>query len=63
MTDDVSRYNCPNCDAVYRLLRVDAPAEIDRKVTCLCCGGPLQGQDGRFVSKYMLLGMARRAGL
>lgn len=44
-------FSCPNCGALYRLVRVEAENAVDRELTCLACGGPLQGREGRFVLK------------
>jgi predicted RNA-binding Zn-ribbon protein involved in translation (DUF1610 family) len=52
---DISRFECPNCAAKYRLVRVEAdPKLIDRPVTCLSCGAPLQGREGALALKYFL---------
>jgi len=49
-------FNCRNCDAVYRVVRVEAgPETMDREITCRSCDGPLQGREGRFVLKYFLV--------
>jgi predicted RNA-binding Zn-ribbon protein involved in translation (DUF1610 family) len=59
----VTRFNCPNCDAPYLLVRVDAESvTTDSQVECLTCGAPLQGREGRVVLKYFLLGPGRRVG-
>jgi hypothetical protein len=51
-----SRSNCPNCDAVYEVVRVEAEdVAVDRELACLSCGAPLQARQGRFVLKYFLL--------
>ena len=52
-----SQFNCPNCSALYQLVCVEADTiAVDRELSCLSCGGPLQGRQGRFVLKYFLLG-------
>jgi predicted RNA-binding Zn-ribbon protein involved in translation (DUF1610 family) len=57
MAGEESRFLCPNCGAVYELVRVEAETvTADRELTCLACGGPLQGREGRFALKYFLLG-------
>ncbi len=50
-------FECPNCAAKYKLVRVEAPREptTDRAITCLSCGGPLNGREGPFVLKYFLV--------
>jgi hypothetical protein len=58
-------FECPNCAAKYEVVRVDAPPgpTIDREITCVSCGGPLQGREGPFVLKYFLIERRkRRAG-
>ncbi len=48
--------DCPNCDAVYQVMRAEAgPESIQRDIPCWRCGGPLPGRDGRFVLKYFLV--------
>jgi predicted RNA-binding Zn-ribbon protein involved in translation (DUF1610 family) len=52
-----SRFNCPNCGALYEVVRVEAEnVAIGRELACLSCGAPLQSRQGRFVLKYFLLG-------
>jgi len=46
-------FNCPNCKASYKLVRVKAPPVInENQLTCLSCGGPLTAREGGFVLKY-----------
>jgi DNA-directed RNA polymerase subunit RPC12/RpoP len=50
-----SDFRCPTCGAQYKLVRVEANlADADREITCLKCGGPLNGREGRFILKYFL---------
>jgi DNA-directed RNA polymerase subunit RPC12/RpoP len=52
----VTHYECPNCQAQYRLVRVEAAADTpDRKITCRSCGAPLQAREGRYFLKYILV--------
>ena len=54
-------FTCPNCQALYHIVKVEAgPETNDREITCLACGGPLAGYDGKFVLKYFLLRKAAR---
>jgi RNase P subunit RPR2 len=47
---------CPNCAALYEIVKVEAGPEMTRQeVTCLSCGGPLPAREGKFVIKYFLL--------
>jgi predicted nucleic acid-binding Zn ribbon protein len=56
----VTHYECPNCRAQYRLVRVDADANApDREITCRSCGAPLQGREGRYALKYFLVNRPR----
>jgi hypothetical protein len=65
----ISTFNCPTCAALYHLIRVEAPVTIvtsEREITCLKCGAPLNGRDGRFVLKYFFVersGKRRRRSL
>ena len=57
-----SQFNCPNCSARYELVCVEADTiAVDRELSCLSCGGPLQGRRGRFVLKYFLVGHPQSA--
>jgi predicted Zn finger-like uncharacterized protein len=53
-------YKCPNCDALYQVVKVDGSATSDREVTCRHCGAPLPRREGKFVIKYFLLRSAAR---
>ena len=49
-------FTCPNCNALYQVVKVEAgPETDDREITCRACGGPLAGREGKFVLKYFLL--------
>jgi hypothetical protein len=51
-----SRFNCPNCGALYEVVRVEAEnVAVDRELACLSCGAPFQARQGWFVLKYFLL--------
>src|SRR5215471_12708401 len=67
MTQPLSTpFKCPNCGAEYRLVRVEAgPETTDRELTCIACGGPLNGREGRFLLKYLFVDRRskRRRGL
>jgi hypothetical protein len=48
--------NCPHCNAHYRLVRAEAgPESSTGRIECRECGGALNGRDGRFVLKYLLV--------
>ena len=50
------RYPRTQCLILYlEIVRVEEPPRpTDREVTCLSCGGPLHGREGRFLLKYFL---------
>jgi hypothetical protein len=53
-------FNCPHCDALYQVVKVEAgPETVDRQLTCRSCGGPLPSREGKFIIKYFML---RKAG-
>jgi len=57
--------SCPHCETRYRVVKVEADSTAPlREITCLACGGPLQGREGRFALKYFLVESrkAARAG-
>jgi hypothetical protein len=61
--DKPSSFHCPNCNALYQIVKVEAgPETVGREITCLCCEAPLIGREGNLVVKYFLLPKARRAG-
>jgi predicted RNA-binding Zn-ribbon protein involved in translation (DUF1610 family) len=57
-----TQFHCPNCAAQYEVVRADAPPgpTTDREITCLSCGAPLHGREGRFVLKYFLIERPKR---
>jgi predicted RNA-binding Zn-ribbon protein involved in translation (DUF1610 family) len=64
MTDilPASPFNCPNCKALYQLVKVEAPPVMsERQLTCLSCGGPLHAREGRFVLKYFFTDRSGKA--
>jgi hypothetical protein len=49
-------FKCPNCKALYQLIKVEAgPESVDRQITCVLCGALFPGREGGFVPKYILL--------
>ena len=53
-------FHCPNCNALYQLVKVEADLRTTvREITCRPCGGPLPGREGKFILSYYLL---RKAG-
>lgn len=56
----LSSFNCPNCNALYQLVSIEAgPETVGRDIGCRACGSLLPARDGKLVLKYFLL---RRAG-
>jgi hypothetical protein len=55
-------FECPNCAAKYKVVRVEAPSEptTDREIVCLSCGGPLYDREDKFLLKYFLVERSRR---
>jgi hypothetical protein len=45
-------FHCPNCQAEYKVVRVEAPPTHDQLLTCLSCRGPLNNREGKFALKY-----------
>ena len=54
---------CPSCAAKYEVVRVEAPPgpTVDRDITCVSCGAPLNGREGQLVLKYFLVKGKRRS--
>ena len=42
----------PNCQAEYKVVRVEAPPAHNQQFLCLSCGGPLHNREGKFAFKY-----------
>lgn len=56
MATAFSFFRCPNCEARYHLVKVEADPESKvRAITCRACGGPLNAREGKFALKYFLL--------
>ena len=54
--------NCsPNCNVEYRLVRAEArPKSSYGQIECYHCGGPLNGREGQFILKYLLVKNPRK---
>ena len=52
MTEIVANFECPHCEAQYKVVSVEAPPTNDRPLLCLSCGGPLHNREGKFALKY-----------
>jgi predicted Zn finger-like uncharacterized protein len=54
-------FNCPNCNAHYRIVKVEAgPETVDTQVTCRICGAQFPSREDGLVLKYFLLRKAER---
>jgi hypothetical protein len=61
----VKTFICPNCNALYQVVKVEAgPETKGHEIACRVCGVPLAGREGKFVLKYFLLreGIRRKHG-
>jgi hypothetical protein len=56
-----TNFNCPICEALYKVVRVEAPAESDKSLTCLGCGAPLRNREGKLALKYFRVDGSRRS--
>jgi len=55
-------FKCPNCDALYQLVKAEAGPETnsDHEITCTLCAAILPPREGQFILKYFLLRKAAR---
>ena len=54
-------FHCPNCYALYKVVKVEAgPETPDVEIACRNCGGPLTAREGNLVLKYFLVGKPER---
>ena len=54
--DRPSSFNCPTCNALYRLVEVEpGPETVDREIKCCSCGASLASRNGNLVLKYFLV--------
>ena len=61
----VKTFTCPNCSALYQVVKVEAgPETTGHEIACRVCGVPLAGREGKSVLKYFLLreGLRRKHG-
>ena len=57
----VSRFNCPTCGALYKVVQVEAePATTYPEISCRRCDGPLCGRSGGLLLKYFFVDRPRR---
>jgi hypothetical protein len=58
---EAGKFQCPNCKAEYKVVRVEAERTgEDRQLTCLGCGEPLLSREGKFALKYFCTEGSRR---
>ena len=56
MTTGKPSFHCPNCNALYQVVKVEAgPKTAYRAINRRACGAPLPPREGKFVVKYFLL--------
>jgi len=56
MVEIAASFQCPDCQAQYKVVRVEASPTHDRPLVCLSCGGPLHNREGKFALKYFRTG-------
>jgi hypothetical protein len=49
----MGEFTCGTCEAVYKLLTIEAPATDDKPIECVACGAPLVGRIGKYALKYI----------
>ena len=53
---ELTHFNCQNCNAGYRVVRVEADSTLPyREITCRNCGAPLRALEGGSFLKYILI--------
>ncbi len=55
MFDPPAHFTCPDCEATYKVVLVEAAPTNDREITCIHCRRPLVSREGRFLLKYFLV--------
>jgi hypothetical protein len=58
---ETASFQCPQCDSVYQVVRVEAESACDRAINCPVCHAPLRSRDGGFILKYFLTGPSKRS--
>ena len=54
-------FNCPRCEAEYRIVSIEAPRDISHgKIACLNCDALFPAGEGRVFFKYFLVGRPSR---
>jgi hypothetical protein len=55
-----SFYKCPNCAALYQLIKSQVGPRDNPQTSCGACSGELPARDGEFALKYFMLREAAR---
>jgi hypothetical protein len=51
-----SLFFCPNCQALYQVVKVEAgPETTNREIACRLCDAPFPAREGQFVLKYFMV--------
>jgi hypothetical protein len=58
---ETTSFQCPQCAAVYQVVRIEADSADDREINCPACHAPLRGRDGNFFLKYFMMGLPKRS--
>ena len=45
---EVTKFRCPNCQAEYKVVRVEVPPTRNEQLLCLSRGAPLHNREGKF---------------
>src|SRR5262249_60932540 len=55
-TPSASSFDCPNCGAGYKVVRMESDAiDVEGQIVCRRCGGPPFGGESRYNLKYFLV--------
>lgn len=55
-------FRCPNCEAEYKIVRVEAAPTCDKQLICLSCGAPLRNRGSKFALKYFRVSDGKELG-
>jgi predicted Zn finger-like uncharacterized protein len=56
MSKRTAFFRCPNCEAHYHVVKIEAgPETQDCELKCRACGGRLTAREGKCVLKYFFL--------
>jgi hypothetical protein len=63
-TQSAASFDCPNCGARYKLVRMESDqVDLEGQIVCRRCGAPLLGREGKYILKYFLVGERRMPAL